>query len=353
MKLVRKWKRKKLKVTKLKEYQASLESSISEDLQSFNIEEIMDKQKMDALVIHEATFGEDIDDFIDKNDVENMLSIEEVDGKIQQIEKLRTAYRRKHGELKVLFCPNYEELYAEHDKANMVERDMSERKLMPDTKSIAPKKRSEEFLVEEFKITMIPLQSTLKTDFKQLSDDEVRVRKCGLLKLIERTKNLSKMVHNLLGCSNSIAEDEVDKLMANYSNISQLKDTYVKNVNNDVKSREVTEQELFNESRLRISLPKLSGYESKLNTYSFQSEFLRIYERLAPKQMMPSLLKNNFLEGSTLSLVKSMTDIEVICNRLKGAYGDSKLLQNKKLSQIGSISELWKIKGQKKLVDAF
>ena len=62
MKLVRKWKRKKLKVTKLKEYQASLESSISEDLQSFNIEEIMDKQKMDALVIHEATFGEDIDD---------------------------------------------------------------------------------------------------------------------------------------------------------------------------------------------------------------------------------------------------------------------------------------------------
>ena len=153
---------------------------------------------------------------------------------------------------------------------------MSERKLMPDTKTIAPKKRSEEFLVEEFKITMIPLQSTLKTDFKQLSDDEVRVRKCGLL--IERTKNLSKMVHNLLGCSNSVAEDEVDKLMANYSNISQLRDTYVKNINNDVKSREVTEQEFFNESRLRINLPKLSGYESKLNTYSFQSEFLRIYE---------------------------------------------------------------------------
>ena len=69
--------------------------------------------------------------------------------------------------------------------------------------------------------------------------------------------------------------------------------------------------------------------------------------------MMPGLLKNNLLEGSTLLLVKSRTDIEVICNRLKGAYGDSKLLLNKKLSQIGSISELWKIKGQKKLVDAF
>ena len=103
------------------------------------------------------------------------------------------------------------------------------------------------------------LQSTLKTDIKQLSNDEVRERKSVLLKLIERTENLSKMVHNLLECSNS--EDEVDKIMANYSNISQLKGEYVKDINNKVK---ITKQELFN--------------ESKLDIFSFQSEFLKIYE---------------------------------------------------------------------------
>ena len=81
------------------------------------------------------------------------------------------------------------------------------------------------------------LQSTLKINVKQLSNDEVRERKCGILKFIERTKNLSKVVHNLLECSNSVAEDEVDKIMANYSNISQLKEEYVKNVNNEVKNR--------------------------------------------------------------------------------------------------------------------
>ena len=57
--------------------------SISEDLQSLNIKESMDKQKADALLIDESTIGEDIDGYIDENDLENMLSIEEIDERIQ------------------------------------------------------------------------------------------------------------------------------------------------------------------------------------------------------------------------------------------------------------------------------
>ena len=131
----------------------------------------------------------------------------------------------------------------------MLKRDMSERKLIPDTKSITSKKRSEEFLVQEVKTTMRNLQSALKTDVKQLSDDEVRERKIGLLIGL-----LSKMVQNLLECSNSLAEDELHKIMANYRNISQLKEEYVKDINNEVKNREITKQELFSESNLRINL---------------------------------------------------------------------------------------------------
>ena len=115
--------------------------SISEDLQSRNVEKSMDKQKADALVMDEATIGEDIDDYIDEKNVGNMLSIKEVDEEIQQIEELRTAYRRKHNELKVLLGSNYEGLYIKDGKkrltslknfimkVNMVKRDMSERKL--------------------------------------------------------------------------------------------------------------------------------------------------------------------------------------------------------------------------------
>ena len=74
-----------------------------------------------------------------------MLSIEEVEKKIQRIEELRTDYRRNHNELKVLIGSNYEEPYAEDGKkrlvsmehcimrVNMVKRDKSERKLIPYT----------------------------------------------------------------------------------------------------------------------------------------------------------------------------------------------------------------------------
>ena len=200
--------------------------------------------------------------------------------------------------------------------------------------------------------TIRNLQSTLKSDVKHLSNDKVRERKSGLLKVIERTENLSKIVHNLLECSTSVSEDRVDKIMANYINISELKEEYVKSLNNEVKNREITKQKLFNESKLRINLPKVSGCETKLDIYSLQSEFLKIYERTTLKRMMLDLLKNNLLEGPALSMVKNMTDIEDICKRLKGAYGDPKFLLKKKLSQIGDISQLWKIRAQQKLVDA-
>ena len=145
---------------------------------------------------------------------------------------------------------------------------------------------------------------------------------------------------------------KVDEIMVNYSNISQLKENYFKDINNKVKNREITKQKLFNVSKLRIDLLKFSGYETKLDIYSFQSEFLKIYERTTPKRMTSDLLKNNSLEVSALSLVKSMTDIEDIWKRLKGAYGDPKLVLKKKLSQTGNISQLWKIRDQEKLVDA-
>ena len=62
--------------------------------------------------------------------------------------------------------------------------------------------------------------------------------------------------------------------------------------------------------------------------------------------MIPDLLKNNLLEGSALSVIKSMVDVENIWKKLKF---DPKLPLKKKLSQIGNISQLSEIRGQQKL----
>ena len=175
----------------------------------------------------------------------------------------------------MLLASNYEESYAEDGKKrltsaknfimkeNMAKRDKIERKLIPDTKSIESKKRSEKFLVQEVKTTMRNLQSTLKTDDKHLSNDEVKERESGLLRPIERTENLSKMLHNLLECPNAVSKNEVDEIMANYSNISLLKEEYFKDINNEVKNTEITKNKICNESKFRINLTKFSGFESK------------------------------------------------------------------------------------------
>ena len=59
--------------------------SISEYLESLNVEKSIDKQKADDLVIDEPTIAEDIDDYIDESNVENVLSIEEVDEKLHEL----------------------------------------------------------------------------------------------------------------------------------------------------------------------------------------------------------------------------------------------------------------------------
>ena len=40
-------------------------------------------------------------------------------------------------------------------------------------------------------------------------------------------------------CLNSVAKDEVDEIMGNYSNISLLKEDYFKDINNEIKNREI------------------------------------------------------------------------------------------------------------------
>ena len=68
--------------------------------------------------------------------------------------------------------------------------------------------------------------------------------------------------------------------------------------------------------------------------------------------MMPDFLKNNLLEGSALSLVHSVNDIDEIWARLKAAYGDPKLLSKRKLAEIGKMNNLRKIRDTEKIVEA-
>ena len=68
--------------------------------------------------------------------------------------------------------------------------------------------------------------------------------------------------------------------------------------------------------------------------------------------MMPDILKNNFLEGTALALVLQVQEIDEIWTKLKAAYGNPKLLLKKKITEISTISQLWKLKDPEKLLEA-
>ena len=262
--------------------------SISENLQMMSSEADMEKEKIDALEIDESTIAEDIEDYIDENEVDDATSIGEIDVKINKMEEFRTLYRKKHKELKLILGSKYGEAYG----------DDYDRKL-----------RS----VKEY---------------------------------IKKANHFKKEING------TSMEHKMDEIMQRYRKIIKLKESYSQCIDNEMRNREITKQELFNESKLKINLPKFSGYESKIDIYTFQSKFMKVHKRATPTRMMADVLKNNLLERPALSLVRSVTDIDEIWKRLKAAYGDPKLLLKRKIAEIGKINHLFKIRDTGKIVDA-
>ena len=338
--------------------------SISEDLQLMSREAEMEKEKIDALAIDESTIADDIADYIDENEVEDATSISEIEGKINKIEQLRTSYRKKHKELKLMLGSKYGEVYEkDHDKklssvkeyikkANHFKKEMVEHKSKADIKLEASKIRSKVFLFEEVEATIKSLYGKFTVNITDMNDDEISDRKNEFPKQLQKLENLSKMVHDILECSESAMENRINDIMDMYRKINKLKKSHSPCIDDEMRKREITKQQLFNESKLRINLPKFSGYESKVDIYTFQSEFLKVHKRTTPTRMMPDILKNNLLEGSALSLIHSVNDIDEIWARLKAAYGDPKLLLKRKLAEIGKINNLWKIRDTEKIVEA-
>ena len=137
------------------------------------------------------------------------------------------------------------------------------------------------------KSSIAHLEEVFRADVKVMKDDEIATRKVDLPKELQKMDKISNMLHSLLESSNSISENQIDNIMERYDEINEMKDIYHETVNRESTVRKISKQELFNESKLRINLPKFSGYHSKLNSYSFQSKFTKIYKSTIPKRMMP------------------------------------------------------------------
>ena len=217
--------------------------SICEDLDNIHQEENMEKQKIDSLKVDESTISGDAADFIDENEVDESCTVEQIDVKISKVEQLRTSYRQVHNELKILLQERYGTEYGStyEDKiqmmksyiknANAVKKEMSEKRSKADIKQKASKLRSNIFMVQEVKTSMTYLEEVFGVDIDDnMNDDE---NDDDLPKEMKKVETLSKMLHNLLECSSSVVENQIDEMVERYNNINRMKDVYSQGINSE------------------------------------------------------------------------------------------------------------------------
>ena len=66
---------------------------------------------------------------------------------------------------------------------------------------------------------------------------------------------------------------------------------------------------------------------------------------------MPEYLKNNFLEGQALEIIKEIDLIEEIWETLKTSFGNVTILLTNKLSDVAKCDSPWKIENEERLIN--
>ena len=243
----------------------------------------MNKQKIDAIRIELSTIADDVEDFIDQNEIDENSRTLKVDFKINKIEELRKSYRKLRNELKIFSEACCEELYGRDKqrqlssmkdyikKGNILKKYAAAKKSEADIKINVSKARIKMFLVQEVKNSISYLEEIFKVDISNINDDSIKSKKDDMPKHLQQLDNQSQKI--LFECENSVIEDQIKDIVRSYNHIKKLKDVYQQTIRDEVEKREISELELFNESKLKINLRKSSWYDLKLGVFNFQSDF--------------------------------------------------------------------------------
>ena len=127
---------------------------------------------------------------------------------------------------------------------------------------------------------------------------------------------------------------------------------FLKNLQETVIERDISLDKMKNASGLKIELPKFSGYDSKMDIFTFKSEFQKLVEQTVQKKYWADYLKRIYLSGQALLLNEKETDYSKIWARLMGSFGNSRLLLQNKLGTFDKNSGLWKVKGDERIGNA-
>ena len=178
--------------------------------------------------------------------------------------------------------------------------------------------------------TAIKTISTCKVD--ESSNEQIKLRKQDLVKHTKTIASLSAKFKEYIEPEPSTTS--LDAAKKDYDTLIALWESYSAIISKEFKDREIDKIDSFNKSQLNITLGKFGGYDSSTNIYEFKTNFTKLFSQSVPTHLQADLLKNNYLEKDALTLVKNVSEIKEIWERLKEAYGNTKTLLTNKISEL-------------------
>ena len=154
----------------------------------------------------------------------------------------------------------------------------------------------------------------------------------------------------------SVCGDEMVKMLkepeALQAKALKARNRYIQELFSISSARDITEEKLKNLSGLTIELEKFQGYDSKIDIYTFKSEFEKLIQPKIQKRYWIDTLKKNYLSGPAFILVEKIEDITEVWKKLTEAYGNVRLLLQTKMNSLDKLGNLGLVEGDEKLANA-
>ena len=133
-------------------------------------------------------------------------------------------------------------------------------------------------------------------------------------------------------------------------NIKVIRTTYIQNLSLEIERRDLSEQKLNNATGITVEIPKFKDYTSEQDYYTFKANFQKFVMPYFQAKYLPDQLKNKYLDGQALLIVKELNTLHEIWARLEEAFGNVDILLTNKLKLLGDSTPLGKIRDDEKLV---
>ena len=332
-----------------------------------------------ALQIEEQVFGEKIEREIKNFDLGNSVCIQK---SLERFEQILDDYYKLFSSVKITFgeafdteclwrqnfVTNFEKLedQIKLGKNKMLELDTELKNLESQGKENREKKENEQFISEQrFNCQTLGGELEMRCD--------AMIKKCDLSGLSAMTD------YQIFECNNKmhVIDTEMREIFDKFTSFSKIAATlpnerdalikepyvnqqraltarndYAKRLHSLMCDRDISAEKLRNASTITVDLAKFKGYESKLDVYSFKSEFEKLIQPSCQKRLWVDTLKNKYLAGPPFTLVERTETLSEIWEKLTEAYGNVRLLLQNKIASLDEFTSLDKIKDDEKMVTA-